>query len=183
TPAISPTAASRPVSSRSSRAAAAARVSPPSTRPPGRDQRPSWGGLPRSTSSGRPRRSRATSPTATTGRGGTSSMPPWSHGPAQPGGAPGAPPGGAAGARAPEALPEAPPGLRAVPALLADRPVWAVGQAEQVEDGCTVAGGLPSDDIVGGEKPGELDLGYNSKVKEKMRWVPQAQSGRVPSAM
>src|SRR4029450_5089219 len=87
------------------------------------------------------------------------------------------------GERPSEALPEAPPGLRAVPALLADRPVWAVGQAEQVEDGCPVAGGLPPDDLVGGEKPGELDLGYISKVKEKMLWVPQAQSGRVPSAM
>src|SRR5512133_4035997 len=45
-------------------------VSPPSTRPPGSDHRPWCGGCPRSTSSSRPARSRATSPTATTGRPG-----------------------------------------------------------------------------------------------------------------
>ena len=46
----SPIRTSSPVSSYASRAAASASVSPGSTRPPGTDQRPSWGSWPRCTS-------------------------------------------------------------------------------------------------------------------------------------
>src|SRR4029079_10549367 len=63
----------RPVSSSSSRATASTTRSPRSTRPPGSDQRPPWGGCPRRTSSTRgpcSSASKRTPPAASTGPSG-----------------------------------------------------------------------------------------------------------------